>query len=200
MAVLVKGIFVPGETRSRMVDAAVSALQRHGVDGMSFTEVLAASGAARGAIYHHFPGGKAQLVAEAAGRNGDDVRQHLAALPARTPQSVVEQFFSLVRPVLVKSATGAGCAVAAATVGADGSCAVAQRVFATWIETLADRLRAAGLDTNDATDLATTLITLLEGAHVLCRAAGSVAPFEQAARTALALTATRWPGTGEEPA
>jgi AcrR family transcriptional regulator len=189
-----------------MVDAAVTALQRHGVDGMSFTEVLAASGAARGAIYHHFPGGKAQLVAEAARRNGDDVRRHLAALPARTPQSVVEQFFSLVRPVLVESATGAGCAVAAATVGADGSCAVAQRVFATWIETLADRLRTAGLDSDDgaddatddaidlATDLATTLITLLEGAHVLCRAAGSVAPFEHAARTALALTTSRWPG------
>ena len=81
---------MPGETRSRMVDAAVSALQRHGVDGMSFTEVLAASGAARGAIYHHFPGGKAQLVAEAAARNGDDVRAHLAGLPAPTPQATVD--------------------------------------------------------------------------------------------------------------
>jgi AcrR family transcriptional regulator len=179
-----------------MVDAAVTALQRHGVDGMSFTEVLAASGAARGAIYHHFPGGKAQLVAEAAARNGDDVRRHLAALPASTPQSVVEQFFLLVRPVLVESATGAGCAVAAATAGADASCEVARRVFATWIETLADRLRTAGLDPDDATDLAATLITLLEGAHVLCRAAGSLAPFDQAARTAFALTVSRWPVAG----
>jgi AcrR family transcriptional regulator len=185
---------VPGDTRSRMVDAAVTALQRHGVDGMSFTEVLAESGAARGAIYHHFPGGKAQLVAEAAACNGDDVRARLADLPAGSPTALVEHFFSLVRPVLVDSASGAGCAVAAATVGADGSCAVAQRVFATWIETLADRLRTAGLDADDAGDLAATLITLLEGAHVMCRAAGSVAPFEQAARTASALTASRWPG------
>src|SRR5689334_21437346 len=171
-----------------MVDAAVSALQRHGVDGMSFTEVLAASGAARGAIYHHFPGGKAQLVAEAAARNGDDVRARLADLPADAPNVLVEQFFSLVRPVLVNSATGAGCAVAAATVGADGSCEVAHRVFATWIETLAGRLEAAGLAADDAGDLATTLISLLEGAHVMSRAAGSLAPFEQAARTATALT------------
>jgi prevent-host-death family protein len=38
---------------------------------MSFTDILASSsGAARGAIYHHFPGGKTQLVAEAAQRNG----------------------------------------------------------------------------------------------------------------------------------
>ena len=55
---------------------------------MSFTEVLRESGAARGAIYHHFPGGKSQLVAEAAARNGQDVRDHLAALPAGNPVEV----------------------------------------------------------------------------------------------------------------
>ena len=54
------------DTRTRMIEATVEALQRQGVAGMSFTGVLAASGAARGAIYHHFPGGKAQIVAEAA--------------------------------------------------------------------------------------------------------------------------------------
>jgi AcrR family transcriptional regulator len=57
---------------------------------MSFTEVLENSGAARGAIYHHFPGGKAQIVAEAAARNGHHVRAHLAGLPADDPQAVVE--------------------------------------------------------------------------------------------------------------
>src|SRR5215470_13224123 len=113
-----------GDTRTRMIEATVTALQRQGVAGMSFTDVLLASGAARGAIYHHFPGGKAQLVAEAAARNGDDVRAHLAGLPAPTPQAAVDNFFSLIRPVLADSAAGAGCAVAAATVGEDGSCAV----------------------------------------------------------------------------
>jgi TetR/AcrR family transcriptional repressor of lmrAB and yxaGH operons len=61
-------------------------VQRRGVAGMSFTEVLDSSGAARGAIYHHFPGGKAQLVTEAAARNGQDVRAHLATLPADSPK------------------------------------------------------------------------------------------------------------------
>jgi TetR/AcrR family transcriptional regulator, lmrAB and yxaGH operons repressor len=56
------------ETRTRMIDAALDSLRHRGVSGMSFTEVLERSGAARGAIYHHFPGGKNQLVAEAAAR------------------------------------------------------------------------------------------------------------------------------------
>ncbi len=61
-------------TRVRMINAAVELLQRRGVAGMSFSDVLAASGAARGAIYHHFPRGKEQLAAEAAARHGRDVR------------------------------------------------------------------------------------------------------------------------------
>jgi len=180
------------DTRTRMVEATVAALQRHGVAGMSFTEVLKESGAARGAIYHHFPGGKAQLVAEAATRNGHDVRANLAELPADSPRSVVEAFLAAVRPVVEAATTGGGCAVAAVTVEegeGDNSALreVASVAFASWIDQVAERLTAAGLDPEDAIDLATTLITLLEGAQVLCRAAGDLKPFDRTVRTALAL-------------
>jgi len=179
------------DTRTRMVEATVAALQRHGVAGMSFTEVLKESGAARGAIYHHFPGGKAQLVAEAATRNGHDVRANLAELPADSPRSVVEAFLAAVRPVVEAATTGSGCAVAAVTVEGEGDNSalreVASVAFASWIDQVAERLTAAGLDPEEATDLATTLITLLEGAQVLCRAAGDLKPFDRTVRTALAL-------------
>src|SRR5579859_5883350 len=102
-----------GDTRERMIEAAVHALRRDGVEGMSFTEVLRESGAARGAIYHHFPGGKSQLVSEAAAENGHDVRARLAELPAESPAAVVRGFLTLIRPVVQESAAGCGCAVAA---------------------------------------------------------------------------------------
>jgi AcrR family transcriptional regulator len=188
-----------GDTRERMIEATVDALRRRGVAGMSFTEVLRESGAARGAIYHHFPGGKSQLVAEAAARNAQDVRAELAALPAGDPLTLVESFLALVRPVVECSAGGSGCAVAAVTV-ASGEAAdnaslreVAATAFASWTDALAERLTASGLAPDAATDLATTLLALLEGAQVLCRAAGSAAPFDQMARTALDLTAGRYP-------
>ncbi len=56
-----------------------------------------------------------------------------------------------------------------------------------WTWTLAERLTAAGLETDQARGLAVTLITVLEGAHVLCRAAGNLEPYEQTARTLSAL-------------
>src|SRR4051794_1327954 len=97
-----------GRTRERMIEAAVLGLRRRGLAGMSFTDVLADSGAARGAIYHHFPGGKRQLVAEAAARNGRDVADYLATLPTTTPRAVVEGFLDLVRPVVAAAAGGSG--------------------------------------------------------------------------------------------
>jgi AcrR family transcriptional regulator len=188
------------DTRERMIDATVEALQRRGVAGMSFTEVLRDSGAARGAIYHHFPGGKGQLVAEAAARNGCDIRERFAALPADDPSTLVEAFLALVRPVVEASAAGAGCAVAALTIASGESAEnatlreVAATAFGSWTEALAERLRVAGLAGPAAVDLATTLLALLEGAHVLCRAAGSIVPFDQAARTASALTRNGFSG------
>ena len=188
-----------GDTRTRMIEATVAALQRQGVAGMSFTDVLRASGAARGAIYHHFPGGKTQLVAEAGARNGQDVQAYLGTLAAGSPQAVVEAFLTAVRPAVEASAGGGGCAVAAITVpagtdGGDGTLRqVAASAFASWTSELAGLLAAAGLPPAEAEDLATLLITLLEGAHIMCRAAGAIEPFDQAARIATTLTRDRYP-------
>jgi TetR/AcrR family transcriptional repressor of lmrAB and yxaGH operons len=180
------------DTRDRMIEAAVAALQRHGAAGMSFTDVLRESGAARGAIYHHFPGGKLQLVAQAAELNGRQVREHLAQLPVRSPAAVLDGFLAAIRPVVQASADGGGCAVAAITVaagiGSDAQDAdlrgIADTAFSAWTGQLAERFTVAGLEPEAAEDLAVTLIILLEGAHVLCRASGDLEPFDRAARTA----------------
>src|SRR5579872_3448540 len=148
-----------GDTRERMIMAAVHALRRDGVEGMSFTEVLRESGAARGAIYHHFPGGKSQLVAEAAADNGSEVRALLAQLPADSPAAVVRGFLALIRPVVQESAGGSGCAVAAATMAssADDDSRLheaAGGAIGSWISELAGRFTAAGLAQAEAQEFA----------------------------------------------
>ncbi|WP_137991033.1 TetR/AcrR family transcriptional regulator [Streptomyces vilmorinianum] len=181
------------ETRGRMVDAAVDALRQRGLQGMSFTDVLAQSGAARGAIYHHFPGGKNQLAAEAATRHGRDVRDRLAEFGASGPEGVATAFVEFARPVAEAAAQGVGCAVAAVTVPADEEngelCRAAASVFTSWTEQLSRALREAGLPAADAEEKAALLIALLEGAQVLCRASGDTEPFERAVRAALPLFA-----------
>jgi TetR/AcrR family transcriptional repressor of lmrAB and yxaGH operons len=186
-----------GDTRERMIEAAVHALRRDGVEGMSFTEVLRESGAARGAIYHHFPGGKSQLVAEAAADNGSEVRALLAQLPADSPAAVVRGFLALIRPVVQESAGGSGCAVAAATMASSAHDdsrlhEAAGGAISSWISELAGRFTAAGLAQAEAQELASTLITILEGAHILARATGAIDRFDETARAVVALVEHRY--------
>jgi AcrR family transcriptional regulator len=180
-----------------MIAAAVRSLQHDGSEGMSFTDVLRASGAARGAIYHHFPGGKSQLVAEAATDNGNEVRALLARLPAESPAAVVRGFLRLIRPVVQESAGGGGCAVAAAAMAKSGPDhdapqQAADVAMSSWIGEIAGRFAVAGLAAAEARELASTLITMLEGAHVLARATGGMDCFDQTAHSLTALVEGRY--------
>jgi TetR/AcrR family transcriptional regulator, lmrAB and yxaGH operons repressor len=185
---------MPRATRDRMIDSAVEALERNGFAGMSFTQVLEASGAVRGAIYHHFPGGKSQLAAEAAGRTDTNVRSALGRLPHDSPHATVEAFLATVRPVVERSVAGGGCAVAAVTPCADSDNEQLRRLaahaFASWIGLLAEALTKSGMSPAQASNLASLLITMLEGSNIVCRAAHNLDAFEQASRAALAIAAT----------
>jgi AcrR family transcriptional regulator len=166
---------------------------------MSFTGVLEASGAARGAIYHHFPGGKSELVAEAVERNGRDVSAQLSQLRSGSPESVVKEFTALIRPVVEASAAGSSCAVAAGAMAGseqrdrDLVQRTAGDAVALWIDVLRERLEQSGLEPRGAAELASLLITTLEGAHVLVRAERRIEPFDQAARALEELVASRYP-------
>ena len=172
-------------TRDRMIDAALEQLQERGVDGMSFTEVLNRSGAARGAIYHHFPGGKAELVAAAVHRHTAQVTSAISALPAQSPAGVVRAFLEGVRPVVGQARGGRTCALAATAVGADGLDpslrAVAGTGLRSWTDALAARLRDAGAPSGTSTAISSLLVALLEGGQVLARAEDDTTAFEAAA-------------------
>jgi TetR/AcrR family transcriptional repressor of lmrAB and yxaGH operons len=82
-----------------------------------------------------------------------------------------------------------GCAVAAVAMDVDekdeGNRAAAHTIFHGWASRLSYAFVSAGQDHAQAEDLSTYLIGLLEGAHVLCRTAGTTDPFERIARSAL---------------
>ena len=82
---------MPNDTRDRMIEATVARAAAHGRRRNVIHRCASRQRRrARGAIYHHFPGGKTQIVTEAAARNGRDVRARLAALPACRPPAVVD--------------------------------------------------------------------------------------------------------------
>ena len=75
------------DTRIRMIEATALLLRQRGYHGTSLNDILNASGAPRGSLYFHFPGGKDQLVIEVTRDSVEKVTQTLgegSLPPSRT--------------------------------------------------------------------------------------------------------------------
>src|SRR5882672_12465973 len=104
------------ESRERMVRGAASLIRTRGVSATSFSDVLAASGAPRGSIYHHFPKGKEQLAGDAIRWTSERVLAHQRTCRATTPAGVLDCFIDMWRQVVQQSNATAGCVVAGTAV------------------------------------------------------------------------------------
>jgi AcrR family transcriptional regulator len=171
---------MPGDVRERMIDGAVRLLAQRGLQATSFAEVLALTGTPRGSIYHHFPGGKDQLVGVALDRASARALRALDEHQAASAEELTSAFLGIWRELLLRSQYGAGCAVLAVTVATDSPDLLRQagEVFRSWRGQLAERFEQSGLSAQAATRFATTLVAASEGAVVLSRAEQSLEPFE----------------------
>ncbi|PSK69777.1 TetR/AcrR family transcriptional regulator [Streptomyces sp. CS149] len=175
-------------TRDRIVVATARLLQRQGYVGTGIKQIAKESQATLGSIYHFFPGGK-EAVAVAAIRHGD---QEFAALLKDSLDSEpepAEAVFSCTRELaaeLKESGWVDGCPVTAAaleTLGADSelqkACADALNG---WERLVLDKLLGCGFPADDARELATTVISAIEGAEVTAQVNRSEEPLLAAGR------------------
>jgi len=176
-----KGRAMAEGVRDRMVAGAVRLLAQQGLQATSFSEVLQVTGAPRGSIYHHFPGGKDQLVAAAVDAAGDHALRVLEPLAGASPEKITEAFLGLWRLLLERTDNTAGCAVLAVTVATRSGDLLdrAGEAFRRWRTRLAELLAEGGLP--DAEAFAATLVAATEGAVVMARAERSTAPFDAVA-------------------
>jgi len=96
-----------------------------------------------------------------------------------------------------ESAGGGGCAVAAAAMASSAHDHgrlhdAAGIAVGSWVSELTGRFTAAGLAEDEASELASTLVTILEGAHVLARATGGIDRFDETARAVTSLVEYRY--------
>jgi AcrR family transcriptional regulator len=172
-----------------MVDGAVALLATQGVEGTSFKEVLAASDAPRGSVYHHFPGGKTELIHAALDSANGRSLAAMEALRGKSAPQILERFLALWRGILVRSHFGAGCAVLAVTVtGPQGDLLDhVGEVFHSWTDLLADLFVDGGVSGTAARRMSLVTVAATEGAIVLSRAERSIGPFDEVAKTLLDL-------------
>jgi AcrR family transcriptional regulator len=168
------------DVRDRMVSGAVRLLAQRGLQATSFSSVLAATNAPRGSIYHHFPGGKDELVTAAIAATEQHALGLLEQQEGTTAEQVARSFLDAWRALLLHSDFDTGCALAAVTVAAETD-ALRERAaaaFRAWQDKLSAALTAGGLAAADAGSAATLLLGASEGAVVICRAQRDIRPFD----------------------
>jgi len=170
-------------SREQMIEGALSLLAKQGLQATSFSEVLKLTGAPRGSIYHHFPGGKDQLVAEALKLSEKRTAASIKTLDSSKPEKIVEGFLGLWRYLLLTYDFSVGCSALAVTVATNSPELLerSESIFETWQKVLTDKFLKAGLSHKQATDFTTTLIAASEGAVVMARSAKNIQPFERVA-------------------
>jgi AcrR family transcriptional regulator len=173
------------DVKTEMISGAGDLLATHGVQGASFSLVIEKTGVPRGSIYHHFPGGKTELVQAAVLAVGAAVTSLIDAVEADSPVDVVSTFVEGWRASLNGGHFERGCAVAAASNDATGEPSIrtaANEVFTSWREALSRAFVRSGVERDEADDFATLCIAATEGALVLGRAARSDEVFDVLAR------------------
>ena len=166
--------------RERMIRSAITLFAERGVQGTSFADVIAHSGAPRGSIYHHFPGGKDELVKAVLATMTALGPRALAPLEGRDAAGVIDGFIDGWQRTLDTSDFAVGCSVLGITVTTEDVAirSGAGAVFEVWASELTRLLREGGVADADARPLAWTLISSAEGAVAVCRARRSLEPLD----------------------
>ncbi|KQY04010.1 TetR family transcriptional regulator [Mycobacterium sp. Root135] len=169
-----------------MLSAASDVLREKGAAGVTIDEVLVRSDAPRGSVYHHFPGGRSQLLTEALQHAGNAITELIDEAATRGSAPLIRQFVAFWEHTLAESDFAAGCPVVAAAIGsADAEPAltpIAGEIFDRWRAALSRAFTADGFGDTDAASLAVISIAALEGAVVLCRASRTAEPLREVAR------------------
>jgi AcrR family transcriptional regulator len=163
-------------TRERILDASAGLFRRQGAAGTGLKAIVRESRAPWGSLYHYFPEGKEQLVAESLLRTGERYARLMerALVDADPPSSGVLRYFNAAADNLAGSDFADGCPVG--TVALETANAserlrlVCAEVFATWQRVVADALAGSGIPQAKALDLAAQFLVALEGALILSRA------------------------------
>ena len=170
-----------------MIVAALDLLRSSGLSGAGLNQIVSASKAPKGSIYHFFPDGKHQLVAEAlayAERTVGDAIKEIFARPISASQKV-KILFAETGDHLSESSYTRGCPIAAVTLDLDQTSeelrSDCDRVFHTWMGAIAEGL--AEIPSKERSQTAELILSTLEGALILSRAYGTLDPVRRSGKS-----------------
>lgn len=179
--------------RDDLLGAAAELFRARGYEGVGVAELLEASGAPRGSLYFHFPGGKEQIGVEVIDRVGASTTEQFRGLGQKDVDldQYVDAVFKYTAKIVKERGFTGSCPIAAMAGEVGGSntllAEALQRAFSAWEAEISQAAEKRGLTPKNAADFASALVTTMEGAFLLSKVQRSVTPHLNAARSLKAL-------------
>ena len=180
-------------SREAFIRTTGQLIRRQGYAATGLNEIVARSGAPKGSLYFHFPGGKEELAAAAMARAGDQLRQAIEAILASSDDlgEGLGRLVDALAAALEASDYADGCPIATVTLEAanrsEAVRAAAADAFDAWLSALEARMTEAGMDRPAASRRATLVLACIEGALILARARRELAPLRAVREELVAL-------------
>ncbi len=173
--------------RDEILNTACELFEAQGYHATGLNQIIAESGAPKGSLYYYFPDGKEGLTEEAIERTSRSVEARIRQSMAETDDTVeaVVTFLRTLAHYVEASSYRAGGPITTVALEAANSSErlneACRQAYGCWQTAFEEKLLAGGYSTERAERLASLLISLIEGAIVLCRTYRSPQPLLHAA-------------------
>src|SRR5260370_41134530 len=163
------------DSKEKTLIAAAKLLRQQGYHGTALHDILEAAGSPRGSLYFHFPKGKEEIGEAALTLAGEAVARAIAGA-AETSENADGFLTRVARGMasdLERSGYREGCPIATTALETSAQSEVlgasTRNAFKLWEHEIKRGLERFGMKTDDADLVATTVLSLLEGALLLSR-------------------------------
>jgi AcrR family transcriptional regulator len=174
------------------VDASSELFRRQGYNGTGVKQIVAEASAPFGSLYHFFPGGKTELGEEVIRTSGALYLQLFATIAGQAPDllSAIGAFFEGAGETLRDTDYADACPIATVALEVASTSEPLRQatadVFDSWIAGATEYFAHFGIPRSRARELALSMLSLLEGAFLFCRALRSTEPMTVAGSAAVA--------------
>ena len=172
------------DSKGRILEATIVLMKQTGLSGAGINQILARSGAPKGSLYYHFPGGKEQITSEALMLYAERVAAAFDRVLSskKKPADKVRALFRFAADRFEEASFEQSCAAGAVSLDLNAEVAAIQSVavaaFASWKAVIARHLQIVSPVRRAA--LAGVVLSALEGAYVRGRAERSKRAFIEA--------------------
>ncbi|MEM6255582.1 MAG: TetR/AcrR family transcriptional regulator [Cyanobacteria bacterium P01_D01_bin.156] len=156
--------------------------RHHGYDGVSLSKISEATGLGKASLYHHFPGGKAEMVKETLAYSGEWIAVNIVAPLQGEGEPLAKLQAMCDRISTLYEAGEQPCLLASLTLDTSRDMfheAIKERLQML-MYAIASVLVEAGLEPEKAQQRSEDAIITIQGALILSRGLGDPAPFQRA--------------------